>query len=73
MARRGFEAPKTLFEWGTRDCTSKFGDDQNVTWMETSILKEYIGIYNEAFPDYKHAFERERDGDYTSPLLNKAS
>ncbi len=67
----GFQPPKTLHEWGTRDCTSKFGDDQNVTWLDPSILREYIGVYNEAFPDYKHAFERERDGDYTSPLLNK--
>ncbi len=66
---RGFVPPSDLNGWATRDTTSRFGDNHNVTWMEKSILREYISIYNEAFPNYRHAFEKERDGDYTSPLF----
>ncbi len=66
----GFKPPNTLHEWGTRNTTSRFDDNHNVTWLSPSILKEYIHVYNDAFPNYKHVYERERDGDYTSPLLN---
>jgi len=68
---RGFQPPTNLHGWATRDTTSRFGDDHNVTWMDKPILREYIKIYNEAFPNYRHAFEKERDGDYTSPLFKK--
>ncbi|MBT4219292.1 MAG: B12-binding domain-containing radical SAM protein [Rhodospirillaceae bacterium] len=68
---RGFEPPTTLDGWGGRNTTSNFGDDKDISWMEPNSRKEYISAYNDAFPDYKHAYEKERDGDYTSPLFEK--
>ena len=65
---RGFVPPKTTREWANRDVTSNFENRDDVNWIEPTVLKDYIKVYNEAFPNYKHVFEREKEGEYSSPL-----
>ena len=65
---RGFVPPKTTLEWSSRDITSNFENRDDISWIEPSVLKEYIKVYDEAFPNYKHVFQREKAGEYESPL-----
>ena len=36
--------------------------------MKKTDLAEYIKIYDEEFGVYKHAFEREKKGEYVNPM-----
>ena len=65
---RGFVPPKTTLEWSSRDITSNFENRDDINWIEPSVLKEYIKVYDEAFPNYKHVFQREKAREYESPL-----
>ena len=65
---RGFVPPKTTLEWSSRVFDSNFENRDDLNWIEPSVLREYIKVYDEAFPNYKHVFEREKAGEYESPL-----
>ena len=65
---RGYRPPKTTREWSERDISSNFENRDDISWIEPSILREYIKIYNDEFPKYRHVFEREKEGVYESPL-----
>jgi anaerobic magnesium-protoporphyrin IX monomethyl ester cyclase len=65
---RGYQPPRTTKEWSRRDITSNFENRDDINWIKPSILAEYIRIYNNEFPSYRHVFEREKEGDYESPL-----
>jgi|TARA_B100000315_G_C14524537_1_gene563170 radical SAM superfamily enzyme YgiQ (UPF0313 family) len=69
----GYQPPNTMAEWAERDISSNFEKRTDINWIKPSILKEYVRIYNDEFPDYKHVFEREKEGKYASPLSSKQS
>ena len=64
--RSGYVPPKTLRGWVGRNISSRFEERNDVTWIPPGILKEYIKIYNEEFGDYKHLYEKEKEGTYVS-------
>jgi anaerobic magnesium-protoporphyrin IX monomethyl ester cyclase len=64
----GYKPPTTLKSWSERNITSRFEERNDITWMKKDVLKEYIKIYNNEFGIYKHAFEKERDNEYVSPM-----
>lgn len=65
----GFKPPTTLKEWAERYVTSVFAERKDVTWIKKSVLDEYIKVYNDEFGvDTRFAFERERTGEYVSPM-----
>jgi hypothetical protein len=37
-------------------------------WMKKSVLAEYTKIYNDEFGKYKDAIEKEKTGEYVSPM-----
>jgi len=64
----GYQPPTTLEGWSKRSISSKFEDRDDITWMKKSVLAEYIKIYNDEFGEYKHAAEKEKTGEYVSPM-----
>ena len=64
----GYTPPTTLKEWSERGIGSRFEERSDITWMKKSVLQEYIKIYNDEFGEYKHAYEREKAGEYVNPL-----
>ena len=65
----GYKPPTTLKGWASRKTTPRFKDRGDVNWYKKDMLKEYIKIYEGEFgTDYKKAFERERTGEYVSPI-----
>ena len=64
----GYKPPTTLEGWSKRSISSKFEDRNDITWMKKSVLAEYIKIYNDEFGEYKHAAEKEKTGEYVSPM-----
>ncbi|MFH0840009.1 MAG: radical SAM protein [Candidatus Omnitrophota bacterium] len=71
-ARRcGYKPPETLEGWIERNISSRFEERHDITWIPPKTLKEYIKIYNREFGVYKHLFEREKEGAYTSVFKEK--
>jgi anaerobic magnesium-protoporphyrin IX monomethyl ester cyclase len=64
----GYKPPSTLKEWSERGIGSKFEERDDITWMKKSVYKEYVKIYDGEFGDYKHAYEREKTGEYVNPM-----
>jgi len=64
----GFKPPVTLKEWSQRGVSSRFEDRNDIQWMKKSVLDEYIKVYNDEFGEYKHAYEKEKTGEYVSPI-----
>ena len=64
----GYQPPTTLQEWSERGIGSRFEERDDITWLKKPALKEYIKIYNDEFGDYKHAREKEKTGEYVSPM-----
>ena len=64
----GYQPPKTLKEWGSRPMSSDFNERNDIVWFEPDILEEYKKVYLERWPSYKHAYEREKGGDYVNPM-----
>lgn len=66
----GYIPPKNMAEWASRDISSNFEKRTDVNWIDPSIFEEYVQIYNDEFPNYKHVYEREKEGNYVSPFAN---
>ncbi len=64
----GYKPPTTLKEWSERGIGSKFEERSDINWLGKETLKEYTKIYNEEFGVYKHAWQREKDGEYINPM-----
>ncbi len=64
----GFRPPRTLEQWGQRNISSLFDQRTDVSWMPRDVLEGYARLYNAEFTNYKHAWEREKEGLYKSPL-----
>ncbi len=64
----GYKPPNTLKGWSERNITSRFEERDDITWMKKADLEEYKRIYNEEFGEYKHAWEREKVGEYVNPM-----
>jgi len=64
----GYNPPTTLKEWSERGIGSKFEERTDITWMKKSVYDEYVKIYNNEFGVYKHAYEREQEGEYVNPM-----
>lgn len=64
----GFAPPETMSEWGNRDISSRFEKRADIVWLEPQVLRDYAKMYNDEFPNYRFVYEKEKDGDYTSPL-----
>ena len=64
----GYHPPTTLREWSNRGIGSKFEERTDITWMKKSVYDEYVKIYNEEFGEYKHAYEKEKEGEYVNPM-----
>jgi len=64
---RGYKPPKTLKEWANRGFSSRFEERDDINWMGPTF-KEYVKIYNEEFPNYKHPYELENEGKRINPL-----
>ena len=64
----GYKPPTNLEGWSERGISSRFEERNDITWMKKSVLDEYIKIYNDEFGVYKHAYEKEKDGEYVSPM-----
>jgi radical SAM superfamily enzyme YgiQ (UPF0313 family) len=67
----GYQPPGTMDGWSKRDISSNFENRDDINWVEPLELKEYIHIYNSEFGNYKHVYEREKNGEYESPFLKK--
>lgn len=65
---KDYQPPKSIIEWSQRDISSNFEKRDDITWIEPEVLREYARIYNNEFPNYKHVFEREKEGTYKSPF-----
>lgn len=63
-----YKPPQTLKEWYSRDISSNFEKRNDINWLKPDILEEYISLYNQEFPEYRHVYEREETGKYYSPL-----
>ena len=64
----GYHPPTTLKEWSNRGIGSKFEERTDITWMKKSVYDEYVKIYKEEFGEYKHAYEKEKEGQYVNPM-----
>ena len=64
----GYKPPTTLNGWSKRSGSANFKDRNDITWMKKSVLAEYVKIYNDEFGEYKHASEKEKTGEYVSPM-----
>lgn len=64
----GYKPPSTLKEWSERGIGSRFEERDDITWMKKSVYNEYVKIYNGEFGEYKHAYEREKSGEYVNPM-----
>ena len=64
----GYKPPTTLKGWAARSTTARIEERNDITWMNKSTLDEYTKIYKEEFGDYKNAFEKEKTGEYVSPI-----
>ena len=64
----GYTPPTTLKGWSERGIGSKFEERNDINWMSKENLKEYTKIYNEEFGEYKHAWQREKEGEYVNPM-----
>ena len=64
----GYKPPTTLKDWASRSVSSRFEERDDITWMKKSVLDEYTKIYNGEFGTYKHAYEKEKAGEYVSPI-----
>ncbi len=64
----GYNPPTTLKGWSERGIGSRFEERDDINWMSKSALKEYTKIYNEEFGEYKHAWQKEKDGEYVNPM-----
>ena len=64
----GYNPPTPLKGWSERGIGSRFEERNDITWMSKSALKEYTKIYNDEFGEYKHAWQREKDGEYVNPM-----
>jgi len=64
----GYKPPTTLEGWAKRGVSSRFEERDDITWIKKSVLDEYIKIYNGEFGEYKHAYEKEKAGEYVSPI-----
>jgi len=65
----GYKLPTTLKGWASRKTKARFEERDDVSWYKNDMLKEYIKIENDEFgTDYKKTFERERTGEYVSPM-----
>ena len=64
----GYKPPTTLEGWASRNVSSVFEKRNDITWMKKSVLEEYTKIYNEEFGEYKMAWEKEKTGEYVSPI-----
>lgn len=62
----GYVPPNTLKGWAIRNISSRFQERTDITWIPKNTLKEYISIYKDEFGEYKHLFEREKEGAYKS-------
>ncbi|NQT06214.1 MAG: B12-binding domain-containing radical SAM protein [Candidatus Omnitrophica bacterium] len=60
----GYTSPNSLEGWTGRSISSRFEERDDITWIPSNILSEYIKTYNEEFGVYKHLFERELEGSY---------
>jgi anaerobic magnesium-protoporphyrin IX monomethyl ester cyclase len=65
---RGYVPPTTTEGWSTRNISSRFEERDDISWMTPQELHEYSAIYTDEFGRYRHAYEREKDGSYDSPL-----
>lgn len=63
LLNTGWQPPK-YDEWRHRDISSDFERRTDITW----VTQEYKYIYNNEYAGYRHLFEKEQTGDYTSPL-----
>ena len=68
----GYQPPTNLKSWSERGITSRFEERDDITWMKKDVLKEYIKIYNGEFGEYKHAYQKEAEGEYVNPMNEKA-
>jgi anaerobic magnesium-protoporphyrin IX monomethyl ester cyclase len=64
----GYTPPTTLKGWSERNISSRFSERNDITWMKKSLYDEYVKIYNNEFGHYKHAWEKENDGEYVNPM-----
>lgn len=64
----GYTPPNSLNGWSKRSISSRFEERNDITWMSKKDLDEYVKIYNDEFGVYKHAWEKERDGEYKPPM-----
>lgn len=63
----GYKPPDTLEGWANRNIfTNQIENRTDITWIPPNIMSEYVRIYNTEFGTYKHAWEKERDGDIKS-------
>ena len=64
----GYNPPTTLKAWSDRGIGSRFEERSDITWMSKSQLKEYTKIYDGEFGEYKHAWQKEKSGEYLNPM-----
>ena len=65
----GYKPPQTTKEWAKREVGSDIQKRcADITWIDPNTLKEYVKIYMDEFPNYKHVYEREKIGEYSTPL-----
>jgi len=64
----GYVPPQTLEEWGGRNTSSRIDERDDIVWFEPEVLEEYKKVYLEEWPNYKHAYEREKEGEYVNPM-----
>ena len=65
----GYKPPTTLKGWAERCTSSRFEERDDITCMKKSVLDEFIKVYNDEFGENtRFAHERERTGEYVSPM-----
>lgn len=60
----GFKPPARLEDWANPCISSCFEERKDVNWLPSDVLHRYIELYNGYFGQYKHLWQKERDGEY---------